>query len=243
MNPSPCLGGGVSVIKNKVKKFFQGMIPAFTNKKREMTFLTDPKQGFKNIKYELEKELFEFQTQIELKFDKSSINEFTFPRQQNESPKKNPEATPDQPSKVEKTGSETQPKRLSRPSGSSFHQLKPPSTQSLIMHKNRGKTNSSTESLTAKAKRPTALSNHISSDSSVIKTPSVLKKKPTVAQSQIELTWPATTKNAMHMPPTLIASPSASGLSKKMTEKEVNSLSLKQLTTSARTKTLVSSAS
>ena len=48
------------------------MIPAFTNKKRQNSYYNHPKQGFNYyINWDMENELYLFQTQIEQKFKKS----------------------------------------------------------------------------------------------------------------------------------------------------------------------------
>ena len=72
----------------KIKKFYDGMIPAFTNKKRQHAYYNKPKQGFEYINWDMEKELYIFQTQIEQKFRKSTTNKnFVFPRIPETSPK------------------------------------------------------------------------------------------------------------------------------------------------------------
>ena len=56
------------------------MIPAFTNKKRQNSFYNHPKQGFNYINWDMENELYLFQTQIEQKFKKSEMNKkYKFP--------------------------------------------------------------------------------------------------------------------------------------------------------------------
>ena len=57
------------------------MIPAFTNIKRKKAYFNTPKQGFTYINWDMESELYTFQTQIEQKFRDSSINKsYRFPR-------------------------------------------------------------------------------------------------------------------------------------------------------------------
>ena len=56
------------------------MIPAFTNKKRQNSYYNHPKQGFNYINWDMENELYLFQTQIEQKFRKSTMNKtYKFP--------------------------------------------------------------------------------------------------------------------------------------------------------------------
>ena len=65
----------------KIKKFYDGMIPSFTNKKRQHAYYNTSKQGFTYINWDMENELYIFQTQIEQKFRKSAMNKnFNFPR-------------------------------------------------------------------------------------------------------------------------------------------------------------------
>ena len=65
----------------KIKKFYDGMIPSFTNKKRQHAYYNTSKQGFTYINWDMENELYVFQTQIEQKFRKSTMNKnFIFPR-------------------------------------------------------------------------------------------------------------------------------------------------------------------
>lgn len=64
----------------KIKKFYEGMIPAFTNKKRQHAYYHTSKMGFTYINWDMENELYIFQTQIEQKFRKSAMNRnFRFP--------------------------------------------------------------------------------------------------------------------------------------------------------------------
>ena len=44
----------------KIKKFYDTMIPAFTNKKRQQAFYNSAKQGFTYVNWDMEKELFVF---------------------------------------------------------------------------------------------------------------------------------------------------------------------------------------
>ena len=46
----------------KIKKFYDGMIPAFTNIKRKKAYFNTPKQGFTYINWDMENELYTFQT-------------------------------------------------------------------------------------------------------------------------------------------------------------------------------------
>ena len=65
----------------KIKKFYEGMVAAFTNKKRQHAYFNTSKQGFTYINWDMENELYVFQTQIEQKFRKSAMNKnFNFPR-------------------------------------------------------------------------------------------------------------------------------------------------------------------
>lgn len=55
------------------------MAPAFTNKKRQLAYFNEPKQGFTIINKEMETELYNFQRVIETSFKQSlltGINNF-----------------------------------------------------------------------------------------------------------------------------------------------------------------------
>lgn len=56
------------------------MVPSFTNVKRQQAYYNAPKQGFNYINWDMEKELYIFQSQIEAKFAQSEVNSiYKFP--------------------------------------------------------------------------------------------------------------------------------------------------------------------
>ena len=62
---SPPTAEGGKNPAQKIKKFYGTMAPAFTNKKRQNSYYNSSKQGFNYINWDMENELYLFQTQIE----------------------------------------------------------------------------------------------------------------------------------------------------------------------------------